>query len=81
MCTAILPINLRGAVSVISRRARKQLHFLGISDDFQNGGDIMEQLYVFGTGNAQAIHCYNTCFALRTGTRYFMVDAGGATES
>lgn len=27
----------------------------------------MEQLYVFGTGNAQAIHCYNTCFALRDG--------------
>ena len=37
----------------------------------------MEQLYVFGTGNAQAIHCYNTCFALRDGDEYFMVDAGG----
>ena len=37
----------------------------------------MEQLYVFGTGNAQAIHCYNTCFAIRNGDEYFMVDAGG----
>ena len=36
-----------------------------------------EQLYVFGTGNAQAFHCYNTCFALRDGDEYFMVDAGG----
>ena len=37
----------------------------------------MEQLYVFGTGNAQATNCYNTCFALRDGDEYFMVDAGG----
>lgn len=37
----------------------------------------MEQLYVFGTGNAQAINCYNTCFALKDGEEYFMVDAGG----
>ena len=25
----------------------------------------MEKLYVFGTGNAQATRCYNTCFADR----------------
>ncbi len=37
----------------------------------------MEQLYVFGTGNAQATRCYNTCFALRDGEEYFLVDAGG----
>lgn len=37
----------------------------------------MEQLYVFGTGNAQATNCYNTCFALKDGDEYFMVDAGG----
>lgn len=37
----------------------------------------MEQLYVFGTGNAQATRYYNTCFALRDGDRFFMVDAGG----
>ncbi len=37
----------------------------------------MEELYVFGTGNAQAIHCYNTCFAIRNGEEYFMTDAGG----
>ena len=37
----------------------------------------MEELYVFGTGNAQATRCYNTCFAIKDGDEYFMVDAGG----
>ena len=37
----------------------------------------MEKLYVFGTGNAQATRCYNTCFAIRDEDEYFMVDAGG----
>ena len=37
----------------------------------------MEELYVFGTGNAQAVRCYNTCFALKDGEEFFMVDAGG----
>ena len=37
----------------------------------------MEELYVFGTGNAQATHCYNTCFAIKDGNEFFMVDAGG----
>ncbi len=37
----------------------------------------MEELYVLGTGNAQAVGCYNTCFALRDGEEYFLVDAGG----
>lgn len=37
----------------------------------------MEQLYVFGTGNASVTRCYNTCFALRFGQDFFMVDAGG----
>lgn len=37
----------------------------------------MEQLYVFGTGNATVTHCYNTCFAIRTENGFFMVDAGG----
>lgn len=37
----------------------------------------MEELYVFGTGNAQATRCYNTCFALKDKDEYFMVDAGG----
>ena len=37
----------------------------------------MEKLYVFGTGNAAATHYYNTCFAIRDGEQYFMVDAGG----
>ena len=37
----------------------------------------MEELYVFGTGNAQATRCYNTCFAIKDGDEFFMVDAGG----
>lgn len=39
----------------------------------------MEQdlLYVFGTGNAAATKCYNTCFALKRRDEFFMVDAGG----
>lgn len=37
----------------------------------------MERLIVLGTGNAQAIHCYNTCYAMQKGEEYFLVDAGG----
>ena len=37
----------------------------------------MEQLYVFGTGNATVTRYYNTCFAIRDGEEYFMTDAGG----
>ncbi len=37
----------------------------------------MEQLYVFGTGNAAVTRYYNTCFAIRDDEQYFMVDAGG----
>lgn len=38
----------------------------------------MEQLYVFGTGNAVVTHCYNTCFAIRNPEgEYFMADTGG----
>lgn len=40
----------------------------------------MQQLYVFGTGNAQAVNCYNTCFALRADDDYLMVDAGGGNS-
>ena len=36
-----------------------------------------EELYVFGTGNASALNCYNTCFAIRSGDEYLMCDAGG----
>ncbi|MDD3796052.1 MAG: MBL fold metallo-hydrolase [Lachnospiraceae bacterium] len=37
----------------------------------------MEKLFVLGTGNAQAIHCYNTCFAMLKNGEYFLTDAGG----
>lgn len=36
-----------------------------------------EQLYVFGTGNAAVTRCYNTCFAIRDGQEFFMIDTGG----
>lgn len=36
-----------------------------------------ETLYVLGTGNANATHCYNTCFALRREKEYLLTDAGG----
>ena len=37
----------------------------------------MEQLYVLGTGNAAVTRCYNTCFAVKDGSEFFLVDAGG----
>lgn len=37
----------------------------------------MEEMIILGTGNANAIRCYNTCLALRNGAEYFLVDAGG----
>lgn len=35
------------------------------------------KLTILGTGNAQAVECYNTCFLLEEEKQYFMVDAGG----
>ena len=35
------------------------------------------KLIILGTGNAQAIKCYNTCFVLDDNGKYFLVDAGG----
>lgn len=35
------------------------------------------QLIMLGTGCATATRCYNTCFALKNGGEYFLVDAGG----
>lgn len=37
----------------------------------------MEKLTVLGTGNAMALRCYNTCFALHEGQQAILVDAGG----
>ncbi len=37
----------------------------------------MNRLFVLGTGNAMATRCYNTCFALKSGDEYILVDAGG----
>lgn len=40
------------------------------------------KLTMLGTGNAMAIRCYNTCFALseREGGEVFLVDAGGGNQ-
>ena len=35
------------------------------------------KLIMLGTGNAAVVNCYNTCFALSRGEKYFLVDAGG----
>lgn len=35
------------------------------------------ELILLGTGNAMAVECYNTCFAIREDEEYFLVDAGG----
>lgn len=35
------------------------------------------ELIMLGTGSAMVTKCYNTCFALRNGEEYFLVDGGG----
>lgn len=39
--------------------------------------DFSNQLIMLGTGNAVVTRCYNTCFAIRQGNEYLLVDAGG----
>ena len=36
-----------------------------------------EILILLGTGNATVTKCFNTCFAIKTGEEYFLVDTGG----
>ena len=36
-----------------------------------------DRLIVLGTGNANATHCYNTCFAIDFGNELLLCDAGG----
>lgn len=35
------------------------------------------EIIMLGTGNAMAVECYNTCFAIGKEQEYFLVDAGG----
>lgn len=37
----------------------------------------MNKITMLGTGNATVTQCYNTCFALQTGTTLLLVDGGG----
>lgn len=37
----------------------------------------MESVIMLGTGNATVTKCYNTCFAMKDGEEYFLVDTGG----
>lgn len=36
-----------------------------------------ETLILLGTGNATVTKCFNTCFAIKNGEEYFLVDTGG----
>jgi ribonuclease Z len=36
-----------------------------------------ETLILLGTGNATVTKCFNTCFAIKTGEEYLLVDTGG----
>jgi len=36
-----------------------------------------EELILLGTGNATVTRCFNTCFAIKRGEEYFLVDTGG----
>lgn len=38
------------------------------------------KLVILGTGNASALKCYNTCFAVMDGKKCFLVDAGGGNR-
>lgn len=38
---------------------------------------MVESLIALGTGNAMVTRCFNTCFALRIGQEFFLVDSGG----
>lgn len=38
---------------------------------------MFSKIIILGTGNAQAINCYNTCFAIKKENEYLLVDAGG----
>ena len=38
------------------------------------------RLTILGTGNAMAVECYNTCFALSEGGKHFLVDTGGGNR-
>ena len=40
----------------------------------------MQRLIFLGTGNAAVKKCYNTCFAVETDGKYFLVDAGGGNR-
>lgn len=40
----------------------------------------MEKLIMLGTGNAGVVDLYNTCFALKHGQEYILVDAGGGNR-
>lgn len=40
----------------------------------------MEKVIMLGTGNAMALQCYNTCFALKKDNEYVLVDGGGGNR-
>lgn len=40
----------------------------------------MEKITMLGTGNAAVTNCYNTCFTLKNGNEYILVDGGGGNQ-
>ncbi len=42
--------------------------------------DKRKELIFLGTGHAMVTKCYNTCFAIRNGEDYFLVDGGGGNK-
>ncbi|MCL2383548.1 MAG: MBL fold metallo-hydrolase [Oscillospiraceae bacterium] len=40
----------------------------------------MEEIIFLGTGSASSVNFYNSCFALRKGNEYMLVDGGGGKE-
>ena len=38
------------------------------------------KLHILGTGNAGALDCYNTCFAIENNGEYFLIDGGGGNQ-
>ena len=38
------------------------------------------KLHILGTGNGDALNCYNTCFAIENNKEYLLVDGGGGNQ-
>ena len=63
---------------VKSQLMKKNFYDKLVKENLKGSDDMKtEKLIVLGTGNAMVTEYYNTCFAIKNGKEYFMVDAGG----